>query len=98
MCWLSGCTCAAHGSLLRRTHGAIRGWWRYLESPQARRFYETHRARIEAEIQAGLRRQPKDPGSRPWRKKKSNPENPNPKNPKNPENPSNPCLRKDMGN
>ena len=72
-------------SLLRRTQGAIRGWWRYLESPQARRFYETHRARIEAEIQAGLRRPPKDPASRPWRQQKLNPPNPNPKNPKNPE-------------
>src|SRR5262245_29153936 len=37
-------------SYLRRTHGAIRGWWRYLESPEAHRFYDTHRARIEREI------------------------------------------------
>jgi four helix bundle protein len=58
-------------SLLRRTHGAIRGWWRYLESPEAARFYEAHRARIEREIRAGLRRPAKDPESRPRRRKKN---------------------------
>ena len=57
-------------SLLKRTQGAVRGWWRYLESPEAARFYEQHRKRIEMEIKAGLRRAPKDPESRPWRKKK----------------------------
>lgn len=64
-------------SLLKRTQGAIRGWWRYLESPEAARFYEGHRKRIDAEIEAGLRRPPKDPESRSWRRKKA----PNPKNP-----------------
>jgi len=73
-------------SYLRRTQGAIRGWWRYLESPEARRFYESHRSRIEREIRAGLRRPPKDPASRPWRRRR----NPEPENPENPENPKNP--------
>ncbi|HET7696743.1 MAG TPA: four helix bundle protein [Vicinamibacterales bacterium] len=69
-------------SLLKRTQGAIRGWWRYLESPEAARFYEGHRTRIEAEIKAGLRRPPKNPESRPWRtgrtRRTQNPQNPNP--------------------
>jgi four helix bundle protein len=65
-------------SYLRRTHGAIRGWWRYLESPEAARFYEQHKARIEREIKLGLRKPPKDPNSRPWRKKKPEPANQNP--------------------
>jgi hypothetical protein len=56
-------------SYLRRTHGAIRGWWRYLESPEAHRVYEGHKARIKREIQLGLRRPPKDPASRPWRRR-----------------------------
>jgi four helix bundle protein len=73
-------------SLLRRTQGAIRGWWRYLESPEAARFYEKHRERIEQEIKAGLRRPLKDPASRPWRQeRRQNPQNPNLKNPQNPE-------------
>jgi four helix bundle protein len=55
-------------SWLRRSHGAIRGWWRYLESPTAARFYEEHRAKIEREIKLGLRRPPKDPSLRPWRR------------------------------
>ena len=88
-------------SLLKRTQGALRGWWRYLESPEAARFYEQHRRRIEAEIKAGLRRPPKDPTSRPWRRKKggiasASPEQPQPsphqENLENPEsqNPSEP--------
>ncbi len=86
-------------SLLRRTHGAIRGWWRYLESPAAHRFYDQHKARIDREIRLGVRRPPKDPQSRPWRRnlnrenpnpENPNPENQNPENPKNPENPENP--------
>jgi four helix bundle protein len=60
---------AAVRSYLRRTHGAIRGWWRYLESAEAARFYEQHKARITRETQLGLRRPPKDPASRPWRRK-----------------------------
>jgi four helix bundle protein len=71
-------------SLLKRTQGAIRGWWRYLESPEAARFYEGHRRRIEAEIDAGLRRPPKDPESRSWRRKKAphpEPQKPEPQNP-----------------
>ena len=46
---------------------------------------EQHKARIEREVKLGLRRPPKDPGSRPWRKKKHSdpadpaPERPNPK-------------------
>jgi four helix bundle protein len=69
-------------SLLRRTHGAIRGWWLYLESPQAARFYEGHRKRIEREIALGLRHPPKDPDSRPWRRKKLvNPKNREPAEP-----------------
>ena len=85
-------------SLLKRTQGAVRGWWRYLESPEAARFYEKHRQRIEEEIKAGLRRPPKDPASRPWRQKHEGvrPEQPptpslpsNARNPQNP-NPQNP--------
>ncbi len=56
-------------SYLRRTHGAIRGWWRYLESPQAHRVYEGHKTRIKREIELGLRRPAKDPTSRPWRRR-----------------------------
>jgi four helix bundle protein len=59
-------------SLLKRTHGAIRGWCRYLESPEAARFYKAHRDRIDREIRAGLRRPPKDPAMRPWRRQKTN--------------------------
>ena len=47
----------------------IHGWRRYLESPDAARFYATHKARIDREIKLGLRRPPKDPNSRPWRRK-----------------------------
>jgi four helix bundle protein len=65
-------------SLLKRTQGAIRAWWRYLESPQAARFYEQHRNRIEAEIAAGLRRPPKDPDLRPLRRRKAHPAAPTP--------------------
>ena len=65
-------------SLLRRTHGAIRGWWRYLESPAAHRFYESHREKIEREIKAGLRRPAKDPASRPWRRKRAESASPSP--------------------
>jgi len=80
-------------SYLRRTHGAIRGWWRYLESPQAAQFYEQHKARIDREIRLGLRRAPKDPHSRPWRKNRQNrknPENPEPEEPEEPEEPGEP--------
>jgi hypothetical protein len=76
-------------SLLRRTHGAIRGWWRYLESPAAHRFYASHREKIERDIKTGLRRPPKDPASRPWRQKTReslDPQTANPANPANPEN------------
>ena len=61
---------------LRRTHGAIRGWWRYLESAEAHRFYAEHKARIDREIKLGLRRPPKDPNSRPWRREKAAPVKP----------------------
>ena len=84
-------------SLLRRTHGAIRGWWRYLESPEAARFYQKHRERLEREIKAGLRRPPKDPNSRPWRRKNNVPmTSPNATNPPNSENPNpeNPRTRR----
>jgi hypothetical protein len=88
-------------SYLRRTHGAIRGWWRYLESPEAARFYEHHKARLDREIQLGLRRPPKDPNSRPWRKARPgepgtpnlrtpNPQNPEPEEPAEPEEPGEP--------
>jgi four helix bundle protein len=71
-------------SLLRRTHGAIRAWWRYLESPQARLFYAQHKARIDREIKLGLRRTRKDPSSRPWRKRQQ------PAEPGEPEEPGEP--------
>ncbi len=73
-------------SYLRRTQGAIRGWRRYLESPEAARFYEQHKARIELQIKLGHRRPPKDPALRPWRRKK-NPQNPDPAEPSEPVNP-----------
>ena len=58
-------------SYLRRTQGAIRGWQRYLESPDAARVYEERKARIDRDLKLGLRRPPKDPESRPWRRKKA---------------------------
>ena len=78
-------------ALLKRTQGAIRGWWRYLESPAAARFYKSHRERIEREIKAGLRRPLKDPASRPWRREQRQiPQNPEPAEPADPPEPEEP--------
>jgi len=42
--YFSGDETEAMLSLIRRAHGAMNGWRRYLQSPAARRFYERHKA------------------------------------------------------